>query len=62
MNEMYGHLKRMMATAECVGLVSEVNMGVWLGTHNRISIDGKTADGRKFEMTLEVEKEAKQDA
>ena len=61
MSNMYSHLKRMMGAAEFVGPITEIHMGDWLGAYDRISITGKTADGLKFEMSLEIKKEEQTD-
>ena len=62
MSNMLNHLKRMMNAAESVGSVTRINMGDWLDAYDRISIAGKTNDGRKFEMTLEIDKEGEKNA
>ena len=47
-------LKRMMDVTDDVGNIQEIDMGPWLDQSDRISIRGKTKDGRDFEMVLEI--------
>jgi hypothetical protein len=47
--------------AESIGEIDEIHQGDWLDKAERIDISGKTQDGREFTLTLEIEKEAKQD-
>lgn len=58
---MYDHLKEMMAVVEAIGEVNEIHMGDWLHKSKRIDINGKTADGKEFTLTLEIEEEGKED-
>ena len=62
MSKMYNFMRRMMGIAETVGDVTEINMGVWLESYDRISLRGTTPEGQKFEMYLEINKEVEQDA
>lgn len=61
MSKMYSYLRRMLGVAETVGDISEVDMGEWLDKHDRIFIKGITAEGRSFEMVLEIGKEVQKD-
>lgn len=61
MSKVCAHLKKMILLAEDVGSVSEITMGDWLGTSDRIYISGTTGTGSAFTITLEIDKEAKSD-
>lgn len=53
---LYYLMKQMLPVAETVGNIKDVGMTEnWIGRTDRVSISGKTIDGRKFEMTLEIE-------
>ena len=53
---LYYTMKQMLPVAESVGNVKEVGMTEnWIGLKDRVSISGKTVDGRKFELTLEID-------
>ena len=55
MNNLYGHMKRMLPVAENVGAVTGVAMNEnWCGLYDRITITGNDFAGRSFEMTLEI--------
>ena len=66
MSNLYIILKHMMPAAEVAGEIHEVSMDEnWIGMGmDRVHIQGKTNDGRKFELTMEIEneKEEKEDA
>ena len=62
MSKIHKYLRSVLNVAENVGEVDEIHQGDWLGKAERIDISGKTQDGREFTLTLEIEKEAKQDA
>ena len=65
MSNLYIILKHMMPAAECAGEIHEVSMDEnWIGMgRDRVYINGKTNDGRKFELTMEIEnKEEQKDA
>ena len=65
MSNLYIILKQMMPAAEGAGELHEVSMDEnWIGMGpDRIHIQGKTNDGRKFELTMEIEnKEVQEDA
>ena len=57
MSNLYIILKHMMPAAEVAGEIHEVSMDEnWIGMGtDRVHIQGKTNDGRKFEMTMEIE-------
>lgn len=60
MSNLYCVMKHMLPTAEIVGEIHEVSMDEnWIGLMDRIEISGKTHDGRKFELTLQIEEEKK---
>ena len=61
MSKMYNHLNRMLPVAESVGDITSLDMGDWANKYERISICGKTPEGRDFELVLEVTKEVEQD-
>lgn len=61
MSKVYRHLKKMILLADDIGEVDNITMGEWLETSDRVYINGKTQDGREFTLTLEIEKEAKED-
>ena len=62
MSKMVNHMKKMLLLADDIGNADEVHLGDWLGKAERIDINGKTHDGRDFTITLEIEKEVKEDA
>ena len=66
MSNLYIILKNMMPAAEVAGEILKVDMSEnWIGFgRDRIYIEGKTHDGRKFELTMEIEnkKEEESDA
>ncbi len=65
MSNLYIILKNMMPAAEVAGNILEVSMDEnWIGMGtDRVHIQGKTNDGRKFELTMEIEnKEEQEDA
>lgn len=64
MSNLYILLNRMMPVAEAAGEIHGVSMDEnWIGTGtDRIRINGVTNDGRKFGLTLEIEKEEEKDA
>ena len=65
MSNLYIILKNMMPAAEVAGNILEVSMDEnWIGMGmDRVRIQGKTNDGRKFELTMEIEnKEEQEDA
>lgn len=57
MSNLYIILKNMMPAAEVAGEIHEVSMDEnWIGMgRDRVSIEGVTNDGRKFELTMEIE-------
>lgn len=59
---LYDVLKVMMPAAEKIGYVHEARMGDWVADQEHIVLKGKTEDGRGFELSLEINKEAKEDA
>lgn len=63
MSNLYIILKHMMPAAETAGEIHEVSMDEnWIGMGtDRVHISGKTHDGRKFNMTMEIEKEVEED-
>lgn len=62
MSNIYRYFRNVLNVAENVGDISEIHQGDWLGKSERIDINGKTQDGREFTLTLEIEKEVKEDA
>lgn len=53
---LYYTMKQMLPVAESVGDVKEVGMTEnWIGLKDRVAISGKTIDGRKFELVLEID-------
>ena len=53
---LYYTMKQMLPVAESVGDVKEVCMTEnWIGLKDRVAISGKTIDGRKFELVLEID-------
>ena len=56
------YFRHVLGVAETVGNIDEISQGDWLSDSERIHINGKTHDGREFTLTLEIEKEVKQDA
>lgn len=54
---MYKYMKRMMALADTIGEVAELFMGNWGDKHERISLEGRMENGKKFQVILEVEKD-----
>lgn len=61
MMDLYNALKKMMPVAEALGKVNEAHMGEWVCNQDHISLRGATTDGRKFELTLEIDREDKKD-
>ena len=61
MSNIYKYFHNVLGVAEVVGDIEEISQGDWLGKSERIDINGKTRDGREFTLTLDIEKEAKQD-
>lgn len=59
---MINRLRKMLLLAEDIGVIDEVYKGDWVGKYDRINVTGKTQDGREFTLTLEIDKEVKQDA
>ena len=56
MMSLYYMMKQMLPVAESVGDVKEVGMTEnWIGLKDRVAISGKTIDGRKFELVLEID-------
>ena len=65
MSNLYVILKQMLPAAEVAGEVHEVSMDEnWIGMgRDRVHIQGVTNDGRKFDLTMEIEnKEDQEDA
>ena len=65
MSNLYIILKQMLPAAEVAGEVHEVSMDEnWIGMgRDRVHIQGVTNDGRKFDLTMEIEnKEDQEDA
>lgn len=65
MSNLYIILKQMMPAAEVAGEIHEVSMDEnWIGMGtDRVHIQGKTNDGRKFSLTMEIEsQEVQEDA
>ena len=53
---LYYTMKQMLPVAEAVGNVHDVGMTEnWIGLKDRVAISGKTIDGRKFELVLEID-------
>ena len=53
---LYYTMKQMLPVAESVGDIKDVGMTEnWIGLKDRVSISGKTIDGRKFELVLEID-------
>ena len=53
---LYYTMKKMLPVAESVGDIKDVGMTEnWIGLKDRVSISGKTIDGRKFELVLEID-------
>ena len=49
-------MKQMLSVAETFGDVTDVGSSEnWIGKYDRVNITGTTYDGRKFELTLEIE-------
>ena len=61
MSKMVNHMKKMLLLVDDFGIADEVHLGDWLGKSKRIDISGTTHDGRDFTLTLEIEKEVKED-
>lgn len=61
MSKIYRYFRNVLNVAENIGEIDEIHQGDWLNKADRIDISGKTQDGREFTLTLEIEKEAKQD-
>lgn len=55
------YFRQVLGVAENVGNIEEISQGDWLDAE-RIHFNGKTHDGREFTLTLEIEKEVKEDA
>lgn len=62
MSYINNYFRRVLCVAETVGGIDEISMGDWLDRSERIHINGNTHDGREFTLTLEIEKEVKEDA
>ena len=65
MRIIYIMLKHLMSAAEVAGEIHEVSMDEnWIGMgRDRVHIKGETNNGRKFELTMEIEnKEEQKDA
>lgn len=66
MSNLYIILKNLMPAAEVAGEIHKVDMCEnWIGLgRDRICIEGKTHDGRVFDLTMEIEnkKEENKDA
>ena len=64
MSNLYIILKKMMPVAETAGEIHEFSMDEnWIGMGtDRVYISGKTYDGRKFDLTLEIKKGVEEDA
>ena len=62
MSNIYKYFRNVLGVAENVGNIDEISQGDWLRNSERIHINGKTDDGRDFTLTLEIEKEANEDA
>ena len=62
MMDLYNALKKLLPVAEDIGKVNEAHMGDWVGDQDHISLRGETPNGRKYELTLEIDKEVKTDA
>ena len=62
MSNIYKYFRNVLGVAEIVGEIEEISQGDWLGKSERIDINGKTRDGRDFTLTLEIDKEVKEDA
>ena len=62
--KLYNTMKQMLPVAESCGNITDVcSSENWIGKYDRVKITGTTYDGRKFEMTLEIEvKEENNDA
>ena len=53
---LYYTMKKMLPVAESVGDIKDVGMTEnWIGLKDRVAISGKTIDGRKFELVLEID-------
>lgn len=53
---LYYTMKQMLPVAESVGDIKDVGMTEnWIGLKDRIAISGKTIDGRKFELVMEID-------
>ena len=53
---LYYTMKQMLPVAESVGDIKDVGMTEnWIGLKDRVSISGKTIDGRKFELVMEID-------
>ena len=53
---LYYTMKQMLPVAEGVGNIKEVGMTEnWICLKDRVAISGKTIDGRKFELVLEID-------
>jgi hypothetical protein len=61
MSNITRYFRHVLNVAENVGNINEIHQGDWLGKSERIDISGKTNDGREFTLTLEIDKEVKQD-
>ena len=61
MSSIYKYFRNVLGVAENVGNIEDISQGDWLGRSERIDIHGKTDDGRDFTLTLEIEKEVKED-
>ena len=53
---LYYTMKQMLPVAESVGDIKDVGMTEnWIGLKDRVAISGKTIDGRKFELVMEID-------
>lgn len=54
---MYKYLRDLMDVADLVGDVEDVAFMEWGAGRKRVHLDGKQADGKKFQLILECEVE-----
>lgn len=62
MSNIYKYFRSVQGVAENVGQIENVRSGEWLPNIEHIRFEGKTSDGRKFELSLEIEKGVEEDA